>query len=84
MKKPFVEDLKVASDQPESLAQISKKVDDVEYEDDYDNGFKGIASMSHHEEIEEKIPEIRDYSIDLWNGSPGLEHWGFDNSEKEK
>lgn len=78
--------MKVTNDHPESLAQISKKVDDVEYEEDYDNNFNGIASMSHQttDEIKKKPPHIRDYSIDLWNGSPGLKRWGFDDRDTER
>lgn len=85
MIKP-IESLKVVNDHPESLPQISKKVDDVEYEDDYEDGFNGIASMSHQtvEEIETKAPEIRDYSISEWNHSPGLARWGFDDSDAER
>lgn len=26
-------------------------------------------------------PLIRDYSIDMWNGSPGLHHWGWTNDK---
>ncbi|XP_063706007.1 scavenger receptor class B member 1 [Culicoides brevitarsis] len=28
-------------------------------------------------------PLIRDYSIDMWNGSPGLHHWGWTNDKSE-
>lgn len=26
--------------------------------------------------------DIRDYSLETWNGSKGLEHWGFNSSSK--
>lgn len=28
-------------------------------------------------------PLIRDYSIDMWNGSPGLHHWGWTNDKDD-
>lgn len=56
---------------------------DVEY--DYENDeFNGLAPMAQQDEIEKKTPEIRDYSIESWNGSPGLKHWGFDDNNPDR
>lgn len=30
----------------------------------------------------DEVPYIRDYSIDTWNGSPGLHQWGYKDGEK--
>lgn len=32
---------------------------------------------------EQYSPLIRDYSIDMWNGSPGLHHWGWTNDKDD-
>lgn len=71
----------------ETAPLISDKVPDVEYEDDYDR-FNEIASMDFKTEapVEEKIipetEEIREYAIDMWNGSPGLKMWGYNDTDK--
>jgi hypothetical protein len=44
--------------------------------DDYDE------KSSEVETPDEALPFIRDYSIDMWNGSPGLSHWGYKDGEK--
>lgn len=39
---------------------------------------KEAASVGKVQEYE---PLVRDYSIDVWNGSPGLHHWGYTNDK---
>ena len=71
-------------------AIVSNKVSDVEYDEDYDNyvddnSIHEIPSMALRiEQNKFKVPEIRDFSIDLWNGSPGLKHWGYNESSHER
>lgn len=73
-------------DHPESAAQVSNHISDVEYEAEYEDElekFNSIPSMA------QQIPKpesdaIRDFSIDSWNGSPGLEAWGYENNQPEK
>lgn len=80
------DDLKsIVVDHPVSAAQTSNQVGDVEYEDDYDNEplFNGITSMAQQNptnEDENNTQEVRDYSINSWNGSPGLTRWGYDDT----
>lgn len=85
MKKPEAITL---DDHPISLAQTSNKVSDVEYEDDYDTEdmFNGIASMSQQtsKPAGNEALEVRDFSIDTWNGSPGLSQWGYDDKNPER
>lgn len=90
-KKSIELDRRNVEDLPESSAQVSNKVDDVEYETEYDEMFDGISSMAHQssgEEEEEdeksKKVQVRDYSIDLWNGSPGLKRWGYDDNNQDR
>ncbi|XP_058458558.1 scavenger receptor class B member 1-like [Malaya genurostris] len=68
---------------PESVQNLrkAKVVADVDsdemdlVEDDY---FAGDVLQIVAEEEKEEVDEIiRNYSIDLWNGSPGLAHWGY-------
>lgn len=75
---------KPIEDIPVSSAQISKQILDVEYEDDYEDPFNGIESLAQQKPPEPEEPGIRDYSIDVWNGSPGLKHWGFDSTHTER
>lgn len=83
-KKELKSNSKTTQDLPVSSARVSSQIPDVEYEDGYDeDAFRGIESLS------QQIPEpekngIRDYSIDVWNGSPGLKHWGFDDVNTEE
>lgn len=79
----------VVDDHPVSAAQTSNKIGDVadvEYEDDYDNEhlFNGITSMAQQNPTKEdernNTQEVRDYSINSWNGSPGLTRWGYDDT----
>lgn len=86
MKEMMEPDVAAFDDHPVSAALVSKKVLDVEYEDDYEgeNLFNGIASLALQNPVEEKkdeVAEVRDYSIDSWNGSPGLKHWGYDGDD---
>lgn len=71
---------------PVSAPMVSKRFLDVEYEDDYeeDDGFNGIESLAQQTQPEPENPGIRDFSLDVWNGSPGLKHWGFDDRNTEK
>lgn len=91
MKKSVEADRRKVEDLPESSAQVSNKVVDVEYETEYDEMFDGISSMAHQSSEEEepeddktKKVQARDYSIDLWNGSPGLGRWGYDDNNQER
>lgn len=65
---------------------------DVEYEEFYDEyayNSNEIESMSqvleppkvdeNQLELDRRHNSVRDYSIDYWNGSPGLPQWGYDN-----
>lgn len=89
MKK---EDFKIVDDYPVSAALTSNRVEDVadvEYEDDYDNEhlFNGITSMAQQNptaEDENKTQKVRDYSINSWNGSPGLTRWGYDDTNRNR
>lgn len=79
-------------EQIQTSAMTSNKVPDVEYDEDYeDDNFNQIPSMSL--KVEEKVPTnnqqfkaepIRDFSIYQWNGSPGLKHWGYNDSNHER
>ncbi|XP_058812282.1 scavenger receptor class B member 1-like [Topomyia yanbarensis] len=65
---------------PESVQNLRKAkiVADVDHdemdlvEDEY---FAGAVLQDDEQEEADEI--IRNYSIDLWNGSPGLAHWGY-------
>lgn len=69
-------------------AVISNRVSDVEYNDDFveeelEDRFKEIPTMALKNELHEekyKHPEIREFAIDVWNGSPGLKYWGYNES----
>jgi hypothetical protein len=64
------------------------KVKDVEYEEEYDSDkFNEIPLMAQTVESttaaaanKSNFTKIREFSIDMWNGSPGLKHWGYDES----
>lgn len=77
----------IVEDQPMSLAQVAEKISDVEYEDEYQNDddlVVGASALVETEIKEEYKPqEVRDYSINLWNGSPGLSQWGYDDKYNE-
>lgn len=67
---------------------ISNRVSDVEYDDDFveeklvEDRFNEIPTMALRNEAHKyELPEIRDFSIDLWNGSPGLKYWGYNESK---
>lgn len=68
-------------------AQIAEKLD-VEYDEDYENEvmFNNIPSMAQQVIKKQKNDTalIRDYSINLWNGSPGLKRWDYDDADPEK
>lgn len=69
-------------------ALISKRVNDVEYDDDfeeeeYEDKFNEIPTMALKAEqsnYKYEHPEIREFAIDVWNGSPGLKYWGYNDS----
>lgn len=99
MKKKELEEAKVnivtlseetGADQPMSSPQVSIKVHDVEYEEDYETDMAFGASEveeTHHASLkqeEEPTMEVRDYSINSWNGSPGLVQWGYDEKYHEQ
>lgn len=66
---------------------------DVEYEDDYDvvEYHQKKSEFAKLKEEQDRIvsqmhsfsPVLRDYSIDTWNGSPGLQSWGYDDLATE-
>jgi hypothetical protein len=69
-------------------ALISKRVNDVEYDDDfegeYEDRFNEIPTMALHKnepKYKYEHPEIREFAIDVWNGSPGLKYWGYNESQ---
>lgn len=73
-----------ANEMPISEAMTSNMVGDVEYDDDFVESadfFNGIPTLDQQNTAKD---EIRDYSIDQWNGSPGLAHWGYDKMNLER
>lgn len=48
---------------------------------EYDSGFFGFGPRKIEKIPDEFQPQIRDYSIDEWNGTPGLKHWGYTNKK---
>lgn len=77
-------ELKSAEDLPVSSAQVSDQVLDVEYEDDYEVSFNGIESLAQKTPPPPEKSGMGDYSIDTWNGSPGLHYWGYEDATPEK
>lgn len=82
----------------QSEVTSSSTVHDVEYDDDYFTfeNFNGIETMAQTlaeavkpddiepiEELERRKHSLREYSIDSWNGSPGMKQWGFDSRNTE-
>jgi tRNA(Glu) U13 pseudouridine synthase TruD len=75
--------------------EISHEELDVEYDEMYDDDYlyssNEIESMSqvleeskvdeNALELERRRNSVREYSIDTWNGSPGLPQWGYDNRD---
>lgn len=81
----ILDEKKMVIDQPVSAAQTSTNMLDVEYDENHNDDdnevlFNGIMSMAqqHLPRGENRTIEVRDYSIDTWNGSPGLKAWGYD------
>uniref|UniRef100_A0A182VPW5 Scavenger receptor class B n=1 Tax=Anopheles minimus TaxID=112268 RepID=A0A182VPW5_9DIPT len=67
---------------PESVRNQQRQMEDSIVHDDDDVSNELTESL--HEEYYHDIilrskteQPIRDYSIDVWNGSPGLAHWGY-------
>lgn len=80
---------RIVVDQPMSAAQTSNNMLDVEYEEGAEYGddlFNGLASMAqqHQPDDDNQTIVVRDYSIDTWNGSPGLKAWGYDENHPER
>lgn len=83
--------LEALANLPVSAARISDDVPDVEYETDYDDNeshaFEAIESLALQQqpEVEElTASKVRVYSIDKWNGSPGLKQWGYIDTSADK
>lgn len=68
---------------PEAVQKLRKTkivadVSEEELDSVEEEYFAGDAlQIAAEEEAEETDDPIRNYSIDLWNGSPGLAHWGY-------
>lgn len=77
----------------------SNQVSDVIYDDDYAEEkmeekedliekINKIPSMDlkaqSQNELTSHLPEVRDFSIDVWNGSPGLNQWGYNGSSHKE
>lgn len=77
----------------ETTSIVSNEASDVEYEEDYENDdkidddrfddFQPMALKRNEQPLKYKQSEMRDFSIDLWNGSPGLSDWGYNESNHE-
>lgn len=79
---------------PEKTSQVS----DVVYDEDFDETiidkshdlFNEIPSMALKTvpqtttKLKYEVPEVRDFSIDVWNGSPGLKYWGYNDSNHDE
>lgn len=84
--------LETLANLPVSAARTSNDVPDVEYETDYDDDdeshmFDAIESLALQQqpEVEELTAnKVREYSIDRWNGSPGLKRWGYIDTDADK
>jgi hypothetical protein len=82
--------LQEAEMEKELLKNLSAKDQplDVEYDLDYDNEmvFKSISTIDQRVKTKEenKTDQIRVYSINTWNGSPGLKSWDHDDDYPEK
>jgi hypothetical protein len=63
-------------DQPED--EIIENPDDVQYEDDFEENLSHETISALSKQPKENEIRIRDFSIDLWNGSPGLKPLGYD------
>lgn len=74
------------STQKAPKAMLSNQVSDVEYDDDsiedsYEDRFNEIPTMALQAASNKyKSPDVRDFAIDMWNGSPGLKYWGYNES----
>lgn len=76
----------------------TKRVSDVVYDEDFDETiidtsqdlFNEIPSMALKavpqtaSKLKYIVPEVRDFSIDVWNGSPGLKYWGYNESNHDE
>lgn len=81
-KKPKLEPV---VDQP--VSEALKQQLDVEYDDypeDLFNGFTAMSQQHPPKRDENETLVVRDFSIDTWNGSPGLTYFGYDADRPEK
>jgi hypothetical protein len=71
-----------------SSINAKTKVRDVEYEEDYESDrFNEIPSMAQtfdNTTLTNITHLVREFSIDMWNGSPGMRHWGYDDSNHSR
>ncbi|XP_058118368.1 scavenger receptor class B member 1 [Anopheles ziemanni] len=66
---------------PESVRNQHRSGEDGTLDDELSDELVESLHDDYYHEIVSPRPAdeepIRDYSIDLWNGSPGLAHWGY-------
>ncbi|XP_035902734.1 scavenger receptor class B member 1 isoform X2 [Anopheles stephensi] len=65
---------------PESVRNQRQEAEDNVVADDVsDDLAESLQEEYYHDMVQHSRTEepIRDYSIDVWNGSPGLAHWGY-------
>lgn len=84
---------KKPADPVDEPATAALQILDVEYDDDYDNAehHQKQTELSKIKVEQDKTatqkhsfsPPMRDYSINTWNGSPGLHFWGYDDSSTD-
>lgn len=81
-------------DDGENLVSInlpSRNFDEPDIDDEpYSEFLKTESKIEETEhfvskrEIEAFEPTVKDYSINTWNGSPGLKHWGYDDKDNSR
>lgn len=90
--------LEVISTSTAASSEKISRVSDVEYDEDFDETiidtsqdlFNEIPSMALKavpqttKKLKFVVPEVRDFSIDVWNGSPGLNYWGYNESNHDE
>lgn len=90
----LIRNLEVTSSSTTTTAKTSR-VSDVEYDEEFeetikDDLFNEIPSMALKaapqtaRKLHYEVPEVRDFSIDVWNGSPGLKYWGYNESNHDE
>jgi hypothetical protein len=82
---PIVEET-LSVEEHSTKSKLDHVISDVEYdEQEYDNFIEMESyaqTKSNSDSIKDYLP-LRDFSIDRWNHSPGLEKWGFNETSKE-